>query len=279
MPRRRPRFPTLLVSAFAGAGLLAAGWLQGQAAGDDILGGAPVATGSSQALTTHTLHNRCHTVGYSEWRADPLWVAYRLRPVKRQGGLGRERFETDERTARRVDYKDYSGSGYDRGHLAPSYAIAALCGKAAQRETFLMSNIAPQKPRLNQKLWQRLEEVELDEFPRLLGEIQVFTGPIFDGRRQLLRSGVDIPDAFYKIYYAPARDGRPAHTLAVVMPQEVQGTEPLERYVTSIDAIEAKTGLDFLSGLDSTTQARLEASASPDPAWRLVEFGHRPPRY
>ena len=275
----RRRLAKQLLAGLVAAGSLAYAWLGGQAADSTIWGGEPRVNGYALATFVHRLDNRCHSLGYSEWRANALWVAYRLRPVAKQSGLGRERFEADARTVRRIEHRDYTGSGYDRGHLAPSYAIAALCGKAAQRETFLMSNISPQKPRLNQKLWQRLEEIELDEFPRLVGELQVLTGPVFDARQEHTHTGIEIPDAFYKIYYVPARAGQPARSLAFLMPQEVRGTEPLARYVVKIDTIEAQTGLDFLSELPDTLEASLEAHATADPIWQLARLGSRPPRY
>lgn len=279
MPRRRSRYTKPLLAGLVGAGTLLYAWLGGQAADAGIWGGEPRTDGYALATLVHRLDNRCHSLGYSEWRANALWVAYRLRPVAKRGGLGREPFETDARTLRRIEHRDYTGTGYDRGHLAPSYAIAALCGKAAQRETFLMSNISPQKPRLNQKLWQRLEEIELDEFTHQLGELQVLTGPVFDTQQEHTRSGVEIPDAFYKVYYVPARAGQPARSLAFLMPQEVRGTEPLARYLVSIDTIEAQTGLDFLSELPDTLEASLEARATAAPVWQLERLGNRPPRY
>lgn len=278
MPRRAFRPLLLLLPLAAGALLYALGALLGPA-GPDVLGGAPVASAWSPATWARSLGNRCYSVGYSEWRGLPLWAAYRLKPVARHQRYARPRFETDARTWRRVAHGDYSRSGYDRGHLAPSHAIAQLCGQTAQAETFLLSNIAPQRPRLNQKLWQRLEEVELDHFARRLGEIQVLTGPVFGATPAVLASGLPVPEAYYKIYYQPASRSRPARTLAFLVPQEVRGTEPLDRYVVSIDAVEAATGLDFLALLPGVDQDRLEAAGTADPAWGLAEVARRPPRY
>ena len=59
---------------------------------------------------------------------------------------GRPNFQAD-RTLWPVDTDSYSGSG-DRGHLAPNYAIAVMGVKI---DTFLMSNITPQRPNLNRQ--------------------------------------------------------------------------------------------------------------------------------
>ncbi|MBI2381796.1 MAG: DNA/RNA non-specific endonuclease [Gammaproteobacteria bacterium] len=243
-----------------------------------VAGGLPETGEFRLATWIRVLHNRCYSVGYSEWRGLPLWAAYRLRPVARTPGQKRPRFETDSRTLRRIAHGDYSRSGYDRGHLAPSHAIGQLCGREAQVETFLMSNIAPQRPALNQKLWQRLEEVELDHFAKGLGEIQVITGPVFGGG-EVLDSGLPVPSAFYKIYYQPGLGSRPARHLAFLVPQKVRGTEDLRDYLVSIDAIEAATGLDFLSELPDAEETALEAGAQAAPDWRLNDVARRAPRY
>ncbi len=57
-----------------------------------------------------------------------------------------------------INPTDYSGSGYDRGHLCPSKDRSS--SEEANRETFLMSNMQPQTPKLNQKTWKYLEDCE-----------------------------------------------------------------------------------------------------------------------
>jgi endonuclease G, mitochondrial len=54
-----------------------------------------------------------------------------------------------------VRTNDYTGSGFDRGHLCPS-ADRTLNAEVNQ-ETFLMTNIVPQSPVLNRGAWANLE--------------------------------------------------------------------------------------------------------------------------
>ncbi|CAG0911930.1 unnamed protein product, partial [Cyprideis torosa] len=56
----------------------------------------------------------------------------------------------------RAGLEDYVGSGYDRGHLIAS-ADRRSSG-VLNSETFLLSNMSPQHPRLNRGLWKTLEE-------------------------------------------------------------------------------------------------------------------------
>lgn len=53
-------------------------------------------------------------------------------------------------------YKDYSRSGYDRGHNFP--AADGSCDSTAMRESFFFSNMTPQDPTVNRGDWKELEE-------------------------------------------------------------------------------------------------------------------------
>ena len=251
----------------------------GEPAEIGIYAGFPRAPSFSLRSGVRVLENKGFTVGYSELRRNPLWVAYHARPVERRREYRRpEDFEVDQRTRARVTSRDYSRSGYQRGHLAPSWLIAQLHGRKAQQQTFLMSNITPQKPNLNQKLWQRLEEIESDRFARWFGGVWVFTGPIFDDHIQHLRSGVEVPDAFYRIFVDENPSGAP-QVLAFIVPQTVRGDEPLDQFVTTVDDIEARTGFDFLPALKDALEERLESTRADARHWRLAEVSRLPPRY
>ncbi|MFT5063437.1 MAG: endonuclease G [Gammaproteobacteria bacterium] len=97
-------------------------------------------------------------VGYSEIRKKALWVVYKLdTKASKKSGKRPSGFKIDGRSSARVSHDDYTGSGYDPGHMALNHAIAINYGRSDQVATFAMTNITPQKDKLNQKLWQRLE--------------------------------------------------------------------------------------------------------------------------
>lgn len=225
------------------------------------------------------LRNDDVLIGWSDFRVSPLWVSYRLHDVG-EGGIGpRPDFRQDWRTLWPVEPDSYAGSGYDRGHLAPNYAIALVHGREAQLDTFLMSNITPQRPDLNRRLWQRLEEVVIDHFVPRFGALRVVTGPVFPADlfpHVLRRVGLtQVPTAFYKILVVPSERPR---ALAFLMPQTVHGNEPLDRYLVSIDEIEVRTGLDFFPRLPDTMEHRLEDSVRTQ-GWQLQEVSRLPARY
>jgi endonuclease G len=233
------------------------------------------------ATWNKTLTNQAFIVGYSDKRGNPLWVAYRLEPVNENAPhLPRPSgFKTDNRVSNPVKSKDYDRTGYDRGHMAPNYAISALYGEQAQLETFLMSNITPQKPNLNRKFWQRLEEVEISYFTRLSPNIWVTTGPIFFDKPRYLKKGssVQIPTAFYKLY-AMETKLRQVYLLAFLVPQTVTGNESLENYLVTVDKIEELTGLDFFHDLEDPHEQELESQINAQP-WKLTAVSQLPSRY
>ncbi len=244
--------------------------------------GEPKATGWGINTWFRTFRNHGFIVGYSDIRGNPLWTEYAIYPVDESiPSLPRpSHFKTDWRAINRVKHDSYTKSGYDRGHNAPNYAISHLYGKEGQSDSFLMTNISPQTPKLNRQFWQRLEEAEVKYFTKLADKVWVITGPVFTGSTERLSSSwrVEIPDAFYKIYITQAKRNQDFKVLAFLVPQTVKGNEPLSQFVTSIDNIEAQTGLDFFSDLDDVIETPLEASIEPQ-AWDLQAVNNLPSRY
>jgi endonuclease G len=208
--------------------------------------------------TITILTNTGYLVGYCESRKDPVWAAYRLfRPDSFTAPPRPKAFMPDTRTSSRTHSGDYTGSGYDRGHMAPNFAIAVCYGPSAQQETFLMSNVIPQRPHLNREVWERLEQQEIREYAPRYQQIWVVDGPIFRSHNHL-RGGEDIPDACFKII-SREEDGRPT-VLAFIIPQTVNGGESPMQFLTSIDEVERETGLDFFSAMPADQQQRFETN-------------------
>lgn len=228
-----------------------------------LFAGAPFAAAEARAPVSRLLANTAYLVGYSDALANPLWAAYRVPDVDPlpEAPARPERFEADSRTVARVGPEAYTNSGYDRGHLAPNYAVATRHGEAAQRETFLMSNVVPQRHALNGGLWKRLEQRIATSWPGRFGEVWVIAGPVFGAAPRRLpgggRGGPAIPDSCFMIVLDES-DGR-ARALAFVFPQEPAAGAELEEFLTTIDEVERRTGLDFLAELPDPAEAELES--------------------
>ncbi|MEI7901497.1 MAG: DNA/RNA non-specific endonuclease [bacterium] len=204
-------------------------------------------------------------IGYSPSLRHPVWVAYKTYPVRHSTLPARAaRFQPDPVAPKSPQSKEYANSGYNRGHMAPNLAIATRYGKVSQAQTFLTSNICPQRPSLNQGTWYDVEFRIAELWPDCCGEVWVITGALSprDGKRTA--TGVDIPAAFYQIVVSQQKGTLRA--FAVYMPQNLRRRTPPRTTLVSIDELEALAGFDFLADLPDDCEQKLEA-ATPSRLW------------
>ncbi len=224
-------------------------------------------------------------IGYGEWLQNPLWVSWEvpagpLQPLQKRP----RQFSCGSGTLAQVCAEDYRNSGYDRGHLAPNYAMSRLHGRAAQVASFSMANITPQKHAMNARAWQRLEEVEMDRLrPQAPDRFWVMTGPLFEQPPRRLDSGVAIPVALWRIWVrertgAASGVDRRWEVLAFVVPQTATGYEDLRRFLTTVDAVEERSGFDLLHQLPDPVEDKLEAEIRAQD-WKLGSGWTDRPRY
>ncbi len=210
-------------------------------------------TSTTGAIVQHTYY----ILSYSEKDEQAEWVAYELlrerlnRPWVQRSGTFRPdpAVPTESATPR-----DYSGSGYDRGHLVPAADMAFE--PAAMDETFLMSNISPQVRTFNGGIWRELEENARD-WAKWMGHLYIITGPVLT-RPALGHIGfnqVTVPASFYKVILAPQQRS----AIAFVIPNAMSN-RPLMEYACTVDDVEALTGIDFFPRLLRGDDERIEAA-------------------
>lgn len=259
--RSQKRLSLLLLPLLAAVLWLAGEWfIDPPASAAYAYQGWPRFESVSPGHWTRIFVNRGYATGYSEWFRGPLWVAYRLpAQLRYRHPAPRSPFRPDTRSLLPVHPNDYTGSGYDRGHLAPSRAIGLAYGPWAQRETFLMSNISPQRDLLNQRVWERLEDATLEQFRPRFEALWIVSGPLYVDSRSLPTAlGVRVPNAYFCVLLGE-RQGNPPHALAFLVPQSVNGQEPLEQFLDTVDDIERLTGLDFFPDMDRSAQHLIES--------------------
>ena len=235
----------------------------------NIIYGEPVTSSPVQKLV-----NVGYTVGYSHETRTALWVSYHLFEVGDVDGLVRnDAFVADSRVTNPVDDDDYVGSGYDRGHMAPSSPIGKRYGQEAQDATFLMTNMIPQLPGLNQRGWESLERIISTDWAENFKKLWVVTGPVFQGACKQLYSGVRVPSDCYMVIVCRTEQDE-VKALGVVMPQRRINQEPLSDFVVSIDQIESLTGIDFLTDLPDDIEDVIEAKdrTNADPSWDIDQL-------
>lgn len=198
-------------------------------------------------------------LGYSllfdDKRKESRWVAYELTDEETRGIYTRfDKFITDPLVkSGTANDKDYTGSGYDRGHLAP--AADMLWSLQAMKESFYYSNMSPQVPGFNRGIWKNLESLVRD-WAVENKDIYVVTGPVFSpGDISIGKNKVDVPKYFYKVildYSMPDIKG-----IGFILPN-ASSNAPLQNYAVSIDSVESVTGINFFPQLPDDQEKLIE---------------------
>ena len=182
---------------------------------------------------------------YNYETKNPDWSAYHL--TKENVNITRKRvnsFREDKSVPSkyRASLNDYRKSGYDRGHLAPNAALDQT--PETQAETFLLSNMVPQKPGNNRYGWKDLEGLVRD-LVNDKGEAYVITGVTYDAYPTFIGDNVEVPDSLYKIIYTPLDNDY----IIFDVPNEKFSIHEIEKYITTEAEIESKTDYDFFCEL------------------------------
>ena len=199
-----------------------------------------------------------YTLAYDKKTKTPQWVAWELTKEETKGNHERtDKFLPDPNVeGAKVVTTDYTGSGYDRGHMAPAGDMK--WSKKAMEESFYMSNICPQIHHLNTGDWNELES-NTRKWARRYGSVYVTCGPIYNGSRRTQYIGknrVKVPDAFFKVILIQS----PKKTCALGFFFENEaGQRPLNEYLVSVDYLEQTTGIDFFPALPDELENVLEA--------------------
>jgi endonuclease G len=196
-------------------------------------------------------------LGYDVDQRIPDWVAYKLTKESVEKYHQRsDYFVADELVPQggSAALSDYAGSGFDRGHLAPSASIDV--SKEAMEQSFQLSNIAPQLPSLNRRGW-KVMEAEVRDLAIEHGTVYVVSGTQGNYRQVgaalsdtkanksgrikvgglpnlglMLDGHVSIPAYFYKAIYVPSMN---ASGVYIIPHQGMDGREtktyffPLEK--------------------------------------------------
>ncbi len=206
-------------------------------------------------------------IGWSPSLRHPLWCAYHV-PKHAIFELGkRPNFLKDRTVADSPSSANYDKCGYDRGHLAPNFAIATRFGAEMQRNTFFMTNITPQSPALNRGVWREMEHRIAELWTARWGEIWVVVGAVPSASNHKLgTTGIDIPDKFYQVVVA--QEGMDVRAFAVMYDQGAGWRSWPTRGLVTIDELEKTTGLDFMPDLPEFIQNPLEAEL-PSRLWPI----------
>lgn len=211
----------------------------------------------------YLLVNNFMVISYNNGRGIPNWVAWRVTKAD-LGNLDREdAFRPDDRLPKgwtRITPADYTGSGYDRGHLCPN--ADRYSSREAADATFVMTNMTPQTGDLNRGPWQKLEAY-LRSLVNRGSDVYIYAGVY--GEKGKLKKKVVIPTNDWKVAVVvpagtpPSAVNESARVIAVDMPNVVGiKNADWQIYRTSVRQIEQSTGYNLLSNLPQNVQDSLE---------------------
>lgn len=196
------------------------------------------------------------TVDFNPQNKTPNYVAWVLQENETEGTIGRSnKFWTDTELDGCPDTRDYSRSGYDRGHMCP--AGEQKWSDEAMHHSFVMANICPQKHELNTGAWKTLEDKER-VWAKRDSAIVIVAGPIYDStdKETIGQNKVRVPSAFFKVFLAPYTT--PMRAIGFVYPNmKCQGN--MASYAVSVDDVEKMTGFDFFSTLPDDIENDIES--------------------
>lgn len=198
-------------------------------------------------------------------RKTPIWVVEHLTKVKVEGDISRSwsfKADPDLERGRRAELSDYKNSGFDRGHVAP--AADMEWDAQAMAESFYLSNMVPQNGPMNRGGWKGLEE-SVRQWVLDRGELYIYTGSVYSPGgvpANIGKNKVAVPTHLYKIVFDPTK----VEAIAFIMPNRDVDVSEMGKYVVSVRDVEAHTGLDFLSVLQTPVQDLVEKQ-KPKTLW------------
>jgi endonuclease G len=221
-----------------------------------------------------------YTLSYNNSKGIPNWVSWNLS----QSWLGDAPRQNDFRPDRelpqdfyKVTPKDYTGSGFDRGHMISSEDRGANI--VDNSSTFLMDNVLPQSPDNNRGPWVQLETycrglVKQGKELFIIAGGAGIGGNGENGALTTLANGkVTVPAATWKVVVVLDQPdlgldsiNNNTRVISVVVPNS-QGikSQNWKSFRKSVDEIETLTGYNLLSNVPQEIQAVIEAKVVDTP--------------
>lgn len=190
----------------------------------------------------------------------PLWAGERLTRDRLTNARNIERedvfaAETALPASERSELADYSGSGFDRGHVAPAADMSSDRSKA---ESFTLANIVPQTASSNRGPWSELERTVRD-LAMDRSDVFVVTGPLFlADDLQVIGNGVVVPTHMYKAVHVPST----GETGVFV----VENDETPEMVQISVDALTERAGVDVFPTISAELKSKFSIGYAAEPS-------------
>ena len=250
-----------------------------------VMGNPSNATPNTANSTNFLMMKIQYALSYNDSRGTPNWTSWHLDSTWRGSAPRQDDFRADTTLPPGYhqvqgggvpgEVSDYSGSGFDRGHMCPSADRTSTI--ADNSATFLMTNMVPQGPGNNQGPWAALENSLRTFLPG--NEIYIISGGSGVGgvgKKQdgtivhadtIANGHVTVPAFTWKVaLILPVGDTDVSRvdgntrTIAVIMPNDdAIRPDQWQKYLATVDQVEALSGYDFYSNVPPATQDVFEA--------------------
>jgi endonuclease G len=236
---------------------------------DPLLFGNPSnATGEIANENNYLMLKPQYSLSYNRSKATANWVAWRLDSSWIGTTPRQDDFREDPALPLgwyRVQDSDYSGSGFDRGHMCPSGdRTNSVANNSA---TFLMTNMVPQLGANNQGPWNDLENY-LRTLAQAGNEVYIISGP--NGQHPTIPTiaggRIIVPNSTWKVVLVLPngsndleRVNRSTRVFGVIMSNvSITQGAPWRNFRVTVDAVEVLTGHNFFSNIPKNTQELIE---------------------
>lgn len=202
---------------------------------------------------TQIICRTAYIVGYDGKSKIPNWVSYVADNKSVLGCQPRaDEFYTDETLPANIQSKssDYAKTGYDIGHMANASDMASTL--QTETESFLMSNMTPQKPGVNRAVWKSIETAVRTWAISRNHKLVIISGSVYGPNSKKIGNGVVVPDSIYKIIIDETTKEYLAFNVSQTnTPKEIAQTQ------TTISEIEQMAGVSIMvpAGLNKTIKA------------------------
>lgn len=249
---------------------------------DNIAMGNPSgATTNPSNMNNYLMVKSQYILSYNNSKGMANWVSWHLSAAWKGSATRCDCFTQDATLPSgyfKASTSNYTGTGFDRGHMCPSEDRDGSDSDNAA--TFKMTNMTPQAPNLNEATWEALEA-----YCRTLmsagNELYIISGGYgtggsgsAGGTTNTIASGaINVPSHFWKVVVVlpvgindVSRVSTSTRVIAVDMPNtQTVNAHTWDYYRTTVDAIESATGYDFLSNVSTSIQSVIESRVDSGP--------------
>ena len=239
-----------------------------------LMGNPSQATSSPGNAENYLITRPQYALSYSKNKGIPNWVSWELNSTWLGDAHRVGKFAPDQELPagwEQIKPSDYTGSGFDRGHMTNSEDRSRSPEDNIQ--TFLMTNILPQSPDNNQGPWVQLENYSR-QLVRSGKELFIVSGGHGQGgvgknglKATVGQGKVLVPAVTWKVILVldtpnsgVAGVNKNTRTIAVIMPNK-QGikSEPWQQYQTSVQEVEKLTGYKFFTSVSEDIRSTISA--------------------